>query len=89
MLDKIKKTVSETFWYSVGNMAVKLSGLILLPLFIPSTYPSRFTGYWYSLKWSARFSSPSHPSESNELKKDIMLYRKNFIRNFNNENWIF
>jgi len=33
MLEKVKQTVNETFWYSIGNMAVKLSGLILLPLY--------------------------------------------------------
>jgi len=33
MLDQLRNTVKNSFFYSVGNMAGKLSGIILLPLY--------------------------------------------------------
>lgn len=45
MLDKIKNTLQQTFIYSFSNIALKASGLILLPLYLRTFTVAQF-GIW-------------------------------------------
>ncbi len=45
MLDKIKNTLQQTFIYSLSNIALKASGLILLPLYLRTFSVAQF-GVW-------------------------------------------
>lgn len=45
MLDKIKNTLQQTFIYSLSNIALKASGIILLPLYLRTFSVTQF-GVW-------------------------------------------